>query len=569
MWLSSPQHQYTLSRLAERRIIRITLPGATAEEFMKAAANHFRGDFFVPIDRPVGNLVRVEAPFAGGPLAVRGDASARPAIRKGRKGLVLRMVKLDADSLGVPLPGARAFDDPDVAAAEFEEPVPTAASEVPTAVARALKSQAPPSPRELASPRAPTRNVVRRVVTPTPDPVHLEDTVTQFAEEATRASALSADLAKALHTGTATAVAPTRPTPPPVAPVRPTPLPFASVRPTAPVAPVRPTPLPFASVHPTPVAPDRPTPPPVAPARPPTPAPDDDDLAFEAAFQPFIDAVDAVEASPTPTPVVKAPGGPVKPAIPPVRATDEQVVEPAAIPRIAPAEPLVEPSTEPLADTAVESSAAAIESLLDLLDESAIRRPTESPFELLGGGAEPVVEPPTMDPVEPSVPLPPEVSRPSKLPIVRPSRFRVVLLALIAVTAAALAIVVVILIRRDDPTTVSSPPKPHAGAIDTHLQIAATRISEGKLVGPGGDTALDHLLAAKQLAPTHPDVLRSLGSLADTFELLGDGALASGDLAEAAAHLQAALAAAPDRRSVADKLRQAETRARERQTDPK
>ena len=555
---------------------------------MKAAANHFRGDFFVPVDRPVGNLVRVEAPFAGGPLAVRGEASARPAIRKGRKGLVLRMVKLDADSLGVPLPGARTLDDPNVAAAEFEEPVPTSASEVPAAVARALKNQATLSPRELASPRAPTRNVVRRVVTPATAPTDLEDTVTQFAEQATRASALSADLAKALHTGTATPVAPVRPTPPPGAPVRPTPPPIAPVRPTPPPgAPVRPTSPPAPARAPTP-------PPPVA-----TTALDDDDLAFEAAFQPFLDPVEPAVSPPASveppavTPVVKAPG-PIKPVpiASPISATDKPVVEPAATPIVvdpvaeiervaksvsppagtplaAPAEPSAEPSNEPLADTAVEASPAAIESLLDLLDESAIRRPTESPFELLGGRAEPVVEFRTSPPVEASVPLPLEVSRPSKLPMVRPSRFRVVLLALIVVTAAALAVVVVILLRRDDPRAVSPPPKPHAAAIETHLQVAATRIAEGKLVGPGGDTALDHLLAAKHLAPEHPDVLRSLGSLADTFELLGDGALASGDLAEAAAHLQAALAAAPDRRSVADKLRQAETRARALQTDPK
>ena len=61
---------------------------------MQAAAKQFRGDFFVAIDQPVGKHVRIEAPFLQGGVAVRGDAIAMPAVRNGRKGLVIRLEEL-------------------------------------------------------------------------------------------------------------------------------------------------------------------------------------------------------------------------------------------------------------------------------------------------------------------------------------------------------------------------------------------------------------------------------------------------------------------------------------------
>jgi hypothetical protein len=98
--------------------------------------------------------------------------------------------------------------------------------------------------------------------------------------------------------------------------------------------------------------------------------------------------------------------------------------------------------------------------------------------------------------------------------------------------------------------------------LERHLALADQRLAEGRLTGPGGDAALDHLVAARQLAAGDPRVVSRLGALADTFEKLAAGALDAGDLGEAAAHLQAALIADPGRRRAADQLREIEERVR-------
>jgi hypothetical protein len=134
--------------------------------------------------------------------------------------------------------------------------------------------------------------------------------------------------------------------------------------------------------------------------------------------------------------------------------------------------------------------------------------------------------------------------------------------------AIAIVVVVIVIATRGGakPSTSSgsgsaAPAARHAD-VDKHLATAAARIQDGKLVGPDGDTALDHLLKAKKLAPTDKRVLEQLTLLANTFEKLGDGAIAAGDLGEAATHFQAALTAEPDRASAAAKLQDVEDRAR-------
>jgi hypothetical protein len=182
---------------AEKPIIRIAVPGETAEEFMQAAAKQFRGDFFVAIDQPVGKFVRVEAPFLQGGVAVRGDAIAMPAVRNGRKGLVIRLVKLDSDSLGIPIPEMKQDEEPaddeddaEAAAQEFD-PAPTMASPVSAQVAMSIKQ----STGATAAVRSPAPK-------PEPDLDELDDdareAVNEFASVATKASDLSADLAKQL-----------------------------------------------------------------------------------------------------------------------------------------------------------------------------------------------------------------------------------------------------------------------------------------------------------------------------------------------------------------------------------
>ena len=92
------------------------------------------------------------------------------------------------------------------------------------------------------------------------------------------------------------------------------------------------------------------------------------------------------------------------------------------------------------------------------------------------------------------------------------------------------------------------------------VRVADARILEGRLAGAGGDSALDHLLAAKELAAGDARVTSRLRILADKFEQLGDRARTRGDLGEAAVHYQAALRADPAREAARKRLREIEGR---------
>jgi tRNA A-37 threonylcarbamoyl transferase component Bud32 len=90
-------------------------------------------------------------------------------------------------------------------------------------------------------------------------------------------------------------------------------------------------------------------------------------------------------------------------------------------------------------------------------------------------------------------------------------------------------------------------------------QLAAIdeRVASGRLVGPGGDTALDHLVAARQIHADAVGVNERGRLLAEKFEVLGDALLATGNEAESMAYFQAATQADPDHRSALDKLEKA------------
>jgi hypothetical protein len=92
------------------------------------------------------------------------------------------------------------------------------------------------------------------------------------------------------------------------------------------------------------------------------------------------------------------------------------------------------------------------------------------------------------------------------------------------------------------------------------VRVADARIREGRLAGSGGDSALDHLLSAKELAADDARVTSRLRILADKFEQLGDRARTRGDLGEAAVHYQAALRADPAREAARKRLREIEGR---------
>jgi hypothetical protein len=95
---------------------------------------------------------------------------------------------------------------------------------------------------------------------------------------------------------------------------------------------------------------------------------------------------------------------------------------------------------------------------------------------------------------------------------------------------------------------------PVASRVEAELRLADARLMEGRLAAPRGDSALEHLLAAKSAAPKDARVTSRLGLLADKFEQLGELALARKNLGEARVHLEAALQADPGRDRVRGRL---------------
>jgi hypothetical protein len=99
-------------------------------------------------------------------------------------------------------------------------------------------------------------------------------------------------------------------------------------------------------------------------------------------------------------------------------------------------------------------------------------------------------------------------------------------------------------------------------ALTAHVTLADERIAAGRLAGPSGDEALDHLIAARALRADDPRVMERLSALASKFEQLGDKALERGDVAEAAAHYQGAVLAEPGRAKASQRLKDIELRIR-------
>lgn len=99
-----------------------------------------------------------------------------------------------------------------------------------------------------------------------------------------------------------------------------------------------------------------------------------------------------------------------------------------------------------------------------------------------------------------------------------------------------------------------------AQRLEAEMQAADASMRQGRLVRPAGDSALDHLLAARELSPADERPARRLKALADTFEQLGFRAAAKGELREAAFHLEAAVRADPGRARAVQKLREVQAR---------
>ncbi len=93
-----------------------------------------------------------------------------------------------------------------------------------------------------------------------------------------------------------------------------------------------------------------------------------------------------------------------------------------------------------------------------------------------------------------------------------------------------------------------------ARALRAELAAVDARMERGRLVGAGGDEALDHLLAARRLGGETPPVAQRARALADVLVRLAHDAETHGEQAEVAADLQAALLADPSRKALAGEL---------------
>ena len=637
--------------LAERPIIRVVLPGETVDEFQRSAAAALTREFFVELDTPVGELVRIEAPFKSGAIGVRAEAITKSAIRQGRSGVLVRLTKLEPGSYGVSIPPT-----------STTWPRPEEVTEVRRKVeGPAIARTTTPRP---AVARTGTAHVVRR----SPSVIEVEaelptddDPVAEFSGPAasiTKSSPVSADLAKQLNERPTPPPAPRTPaiirratppvgvpvlpkpierkieTPPSTPPIdddwtvdsptlgpRPSPL-AASSKPTPPAFPAlepKPTPTSIPAVTASPATPPKGVPsigarPPVTPvkgvpsigARPPATPPKgqptfapaakalDDDAAFDSAFGILEDDLaipvepkpeDASSSRPTSTPdkpEAPKPGSSFQPSKPTSTPDKSGAPDPSFQPSSSTSAPARAEAPKPAKPEPSKPEASSLEPAVDAAVEAKAAQPTPAKAEaavearsrpssegaLATARASELAMPAKTEDFEQATSTGPVASSHTGPEPALRSRSKLPLLLGVAAAAIGAVVVIVIATRGGGDSKPAQPAQPAAtpskAEVDKHLSAAASRISDGKLVGRGGDAALDHLLAAKALAPTDPRVLAQLKALADTFEKLGDGALAANDLAEAATHYQAAITAEPDRASAKTKLADVENRARGR-----
>ncbi len=154
-----------------------------------------------------------------------------------------------------------------------------------------------------------------------------------------------------------------------------------------------------------------------------------------------------------------------------------------------------------------------------------------------------------LPPLEPA-PAPAPVPAPQAPPARRPRPWQLVLAAAGVVAVATL---VFVLVRGGHDSGA-------AAKVQAELRIADERSTAGRLVTPGGDDALEHLLAARKLDPSNAGVRDRLHALAKTYEQLAEQAIAAQSFAEAAAHLQVVLSAEPDNEPAARRMKEIEAK---------
>ncbi len=184
---------------------------------------------------------------------------------------------------------------------------------------------------------------------------------------------------------------------------------------------------------------------------------------------------------------------------------------------------------------------------------------------------EPLAEPPAPSSIQaPRMPISSEsvfVSEQSHVRQPHRARRRLPIAIALLGLVAGVAIAVVIVVGRGSSVGPSEQTEPTAvtSKIDAEIAIADQRMAAGRFVATGGDEALDHLLAARALDPTHRGVRDRLQAIAQRFQHLADEAVASNSLDEAAAHVETVLAADPTNAAAAAQMREIETKILERQ----
>jgi hypothetical protein len=250
--------------------------------------------------------------------------------------------------------------------------------------------------------------------------------------------------------------------------------------------------------------------------------------------QSLIPNIPIVAPNPAPAPVPRATPKPAPKPVPRPAPKPVPVPVPVPVPEPAPVlapEPVPEPAPVPAPEMPPESSRE------------------EQPQEV---GLDTPPPPPALAAAATTVPEPEAVARQPRRALLA---WKLSFLA--AAVLAALAIFFVLRSRGNDGDDGDDEKR-----LTEEISLADEHIASGRLVAPDGDAALDHLLAARALAPDSEAVNTRLQALADRFEELADGALRGGDLAEAAAHLQAALNADPKRTQAAQKMRDVEAKMR-------
>ncbi len=145
-----------------------------------------------------------------------------------------------------------------------------------------------------------------------------------------------------------------------------------------------------------------------------------------------------------------------------------------------------------------------------------------------------------------------------------PRRSRWLVAAIVGALVAA-GVTFAVLSGSSAPAPKRDPIAERRALVDSELVLADQRVAAGRLVGAGGDEALDHLMKARALDAHHTGVIQRLDHLARTFEKLAEDARAADSLPEAAAHLETVLEIEPTNAAAAGRLKDIEQQMLARQ----